>query len=334
LAILVEIRGLTKYFAQRGGLFRRPQVVRAVDGVSLTVKQQETLGVVGESGCGKTTLGRCILRLIEPTAGEVLFEGVNILTLGPAEMRRQWRDMQMVFQNPFSSLNPRLNVLSLVSEPLRTHTDLRGEALVERVVELLERVGLERAHLYRYPHEFSGGQLQRIAVARALALHPKLLVLDEPTSALDVSVQAQILNLLQELQREFSLTYLFISHDLSVVQHISDRIAVMYLGKVVELSTSEAIFGGALHPYTEALLSSTPIPDPDAKKKRIILEGGVPSSINLPSGCRFHPRCPKVMPGCSQVEPELVDIGAGHLVACHRYEHSVTKSSVVMVSQE
>jgi oligopeptide/dipeptide ABC transporter ATP-binding protein len=296
-----------------------------VDGVSLAVRRQETLGVVGESGCGKTTLGRCILRLIEPTGGEVLFEGVNILTLGPAEMRRRWRDMQMVFQNPFSSLNPRLNVLSLVSEPLRTHTDMRGEELAARVVELLERVGLKKEHLYRYPHEFSGGQCQRIAVARALALNPKLLVLDEPTSALDVSVQAQILNLLQELQREFSLTYLFISHDLSVVQHISDRIAVMYLGQVVELSTSEAIFpstssghrGGALHPYTEALLSSTPVPDPDTQRKRIILEGGVPSPINPPPGCRFHPRCPKVMPLCSQAEPELVDVGNGHLVACH-----------------
>jgi len=316
---LVEVQGLTKYFAQRRGLFglRAQPAVRAVDGVSLAVKRQETLGVVGESGCGKTTLGRCILRLIEPTGGEVLFEGVNILTLGSTEMRQRRRDMQMVYQNPFSSLDPRFNVLRLVSEPLRTHTDLRGEALAARVMDLLERVGLERGHLYRYPHEFSGGQCQRIAVARALALNPKLLVLDEPTSALDVSVQAQILNLLQELQREFSLTYLFISHDLSVVQHISDRIAVMYLGKVVELSTSEAIFGRALHPYTEALLSSTPIPDPDAEKKRIILEGGVPSPINPPPGCRFHPRCPKAMPLCSQVEPELVDVGDGHLVACH-----------------
>jgi len=317
---LVEVRGLTKYFAQRRGLFGlRAQPVRAVDGVSLKVKRRETLGVVGESGCGKTTLGRCILRLIEPTSGEVLFEGINILTLGSTEMRRQWRNMQMVFQNPFSSLNPRLNVLRLVSEPLRTHTDLRGDALSARVVELLERVGLKREHLFRYPHEFSGGQCQRIAVARALALNPKLLILDEPTSAIDVSVQAQILNLLQELQREFNLTYLFISHNLSVVQHISDRIAVMYLGKVVELSTSETIFGGALHPYTEALLSSTPIPDPDVKKKRIILEGGVPSPINPPPGCRFHPRCSKVMPLCSKAEPVLIDVGNGHLVACHKY---------------
>jgi oligopeptide/dipeptide ABC transporter ATP-binding protein len=328
LAILVELRGLIKYFAQRGGPFglRAQPAVRAVDGVSLAVRRQQTRGVVGESGCGKTTLGRCVLRLIEPTAGEVLFEGTNILTLDSTAMRRQRRDMQMVFQNPFSSLDPRLNVLRLVSEPLRTHTDLRGEPLAARVVELLERVGLKREHLHRYPHEFSGGQCQRIAIARALALNPKLLILDEPTSALDVSVQAQILNLLQELQREFSLTYLFISHDLSVVQHISDHIAVMYLGKIVELSTSETIFpstssghrGGALHPYTQALLSSTPIPDPDAEKKRIILEGGVPSPINPPPGCRFHPRCPKATSICSQVEPELVDLGDGHLVACHR----------------
>ena len=318
---LVEVRGLTKYFAQLRALFGlHAQPVRALDGVNLKVQRRETLGVVGESGCGKTTLGRCILRLIEPTSGEVLFEGINILTLGSTEMRRQWRNMQMVFQNPFSSLNPRLNVLRLVSEPLRTHTDLRGDALSARVVELLERVGLKREHIFRYPHEFSGGQCQRIAVARALALNPKLLILDEPTSAVDVSVQAQILNLLQELQREFNLTYLFISHNLSVVQHISDRIAVMYLGKVVELSTSEMIFGGALHPYTEALLSSTPIPDTDVKKKRIILEGGVPSPINPPPGCRFHPRCPKVMPLCSRAEPELIDVGNGHLVACHRYE--------------
>ena len=315
---LVEVRGLTRYFAQRGGLFlRRSQYVHALERVNLTVRQGETLGVVGESGCGKTTLGRCIVRLIEPTAGEVLFEGVNLLTLSRQEMQQRRRDMQMVFQSPYSSLDPRFSVLKLIAEPIVTHTDLKGKALMARVEELLARVGMEGDYLYRYPHEFSGGQLQRIAVARSLALNPRFLVLDEPTSALDVSVQAQILNLLQQLQRELGLTYLFISHDLSVVQHISNRIAVMYLGRVVELSTTDGIFYGAHHPYTEALLSSTPVLDPALRRERIILEGSVPSPANPPSGCRFHPRCPKVMPICSQVEPELEDIGGGHLVACH-----------------
>ena len=290
MTILVEVRGLAKYFAQRRGLFglRAQPAVRAVDGVSLAVKRQETLGVVGESGCGKTTLGRCILRLIEPTGGEVLFEGVNILTLDSTEMRQRRRDMQMVYQNPFSSLDPRFNVLRLVSEPLRTHTDLRGEALATRVMDLLERVGLERGHLYRYPHEFSGGQCQRIAVARALALNPKLLVLDEPTSALDVSVQAQILNLLQELQCEFSLTYLFISHDLSVVQHISDRIAVMYMGAIVELARTEALYTAPRHPYTAALLSAIPDVDPDRRRPFAPLAGEVGDLMNQWEALQSH----------------------------------------------
>lgn len=314
---LVEVRRLTKRF-EKGGLFNRRPSVRALERVDLDIRRGETLGVVGESGCGKTTLGRCILRLVEPTAGEVRFEGVDLLRLNWHEMRTRRRDMQIVFQNPYSSLNPRLSVLSAVAEPLVTHSALRGEALVAQVEELLGRVGLQREHLHRYPHEFSGGQLQRIAIARALALRPKFLVLDEPTSALDVSVQAQILNLLLQLQQELHLTYLFISHDLSVVQHISDRIAVMYLGRVMELTETEAIFhGGAHHPYTEALLSSTPLLDVGMRRERAILEGSVPSPAHPPSGCPFHPRCPRAVPFCSHVEPELRDIGGGHLVACH-----------------
>lgn len=315
---LVQARKLSKYFTLREGLFgRRRQIMRALDGVDLTVNARETVGVVGESGCGKTTLGRCLLRLIEPTSGQVLFRGEDLLKLDRGTLRRRRRDFHMVFQNPYSSLNPRMNVFSLVSEPLRTHTDLQGQALTDRVIELLEQVGLAGEHLYRYPHEFSGGQLQRIAVARALATNPSFLVLDEPTSALDVSVQAQIINLLQALQARFGLTYLFISHDLSVVQHISDRIVVMYLGKVVESSTTHAIFYEAQHPYTQALISSTPVLDPQSRQQRIILPGNVPSPANPPAGCPFHPRCPRRIAICSQVEPPLIEIRAGHWAACH-----------------
>jgi oligopeptide/dipeptide ABC transporter ATP-binding protein len=315
---LIETHGLTKIFTSRRGLLSRQQrQVRALDGVDLTIYRQETLGVVGESGCGKTTLGRAIMRLIHPTSGQILFEGQDIAPLNRSDFRRYRRDMQMVFQNPYSSFDPRFSMLNSMTEPLRTHTDLRGEALVKRARELLEQTGMPGEILYRYPHEFSGGQLQRIAVARALALNPKFIVLDEPTSALDVSVQAQIINLLQQLQRELKLTYLFITHDLSVVQHISDRIAVMYLGKVVELSSTEAIFSGAQHPYTQALLASAPSLDPEFRRERIVLKGSVPDPAAPPPGCSFHPRCPEAMEICSQAEPTFVDVGDGHMVACH-----------------
>ena len=315
---LVQTRDLTKQFLGRRSLLTRERTsVRAVDGVSLSIREQETLGVVGESGCGKTTLGRVILRLIEPSAGQVMFEGQDIASLGPREMRSQRQHMQMVFQSPYDSFNPRFSVLSAISEPLRTHTALRGEALVGRARDLLEQTGMPGEILYRYPHEFSGGQLQRIAIARALALNPKFIVLDEPTSALDVSVQAQIINLLQELQRELNLTYMFITHDLSVVQHISDRIAVMYLGKVVELDTTDNIFRGAKHPYTRALLSAAPSLDLEYRQERIVLEGNVPDPANPPPGCSFHPRCPVAIELCSRVEPAFDDVGDGHMVACH-----------------
>jgi oligopeptide transport system ATP-binding protein len=315
---LLEIRNLTKHFRLRQSfLTRRETKVRALDDVTLDIYRQETLGVVGESGCGKTTLGRTIMRLVEPTAGQVLFEGTDIASLDAQELRRYRQNMQMVFQNPYSSFDPRFSVLGSVTEPLKAHTSLRGEALVERARELLEQVRMPGEILYRYPHEFSGGQLQRIAVARALALNPKFIVLDEPTSALDVSVQAQIINLLQDLQRELRLTYLFITHDLSVVQHIGDRIAVMYLGRLVELGDTETIFSEARHPYTEALLSAAPSLDPEFRRERIVLTGAVPDPADPPEGCSFHPRCPMARSGCSVEEPALVDLGDGHLVACH-----------------
>jgi len=317
---LIEIKNLSVHFTSHSGLFRRhSRRVCAVDRVNLNIYPQETLGIVGESGCGKTTLGRAILRLVKTTAGQVLFEGQDILTLAPGELHKQRRDMQMVYQSPHSSFDPRFSVLNVVSEPLVTHTPLQGNKLITQATRALEQVGMGGEILFRYPHEFSGGQLQRIAIARALALNPKFIVLDEPTSALDVSVQAQIINLLQELQSRLKLTYMFITHDLSVIQHISDRIAVMYLGKVIELSTTEDIFsGGANHPYTLALLASAPMVEAIARRERIILKGNVPNPANPPSGCPFHPRCPVVMDICSQVEPELVDIGNGHLVSCHR----------------
>ena len=330
---LIEVKGLSVHFVSSHGILRRRiQRVRAVDYVDLLIYLQETLGVVGESGCGKTTLGRAILQLVKPTAGQVLFEGEDLVKLNPSEMRKQRREMQIIFQSPQLSFDSRFNVLNLVAEPLQTHTSLRGEALIQRVVQLLEQTGMPGEVLFRYPHEFSGGQLQRIAVARALALNPKFLVLDEPTSALDVSVQAQIINLLQRLQAELELTYLFITHDLSVIQHISDRVAVMYVGKVVELSTTDAIFnGGAHHPYTKALLASAPIVDATARRERIILQGSVPNPANPPSGCTFHPRCPVSLPMCSQVEPKLVDTGDGHLASCHLLQAEVAYSTAPLV---
>ena len=317
---LIEVKELKKYFPVRGGLFQRVTgFVRAVDGVAFDIKRGEIFGLVGESGCGKTTLGRACLRLIEPTSGEVSFDGIGLLKLKLNEMQKMRRDMQMVFQDPFSSLHPRKMVKDIVGEGLVIHGLAKGPELQERVLSSLKRVGLKREHLYRYPHEFSGGQRQRIGIARALVLNPKLVILDEPTSALDVSVQAKILNLLLELQKEFGLTYLFISHNLSVIEYMSDRIAVMYVGKIVEMGTKVEIFENPLHPYTKALFSAIPIPDPDFKHEKIILKGDVPSPLNPPSGCRFHPRCPYKKPSCKENEPELIDMGNGHFVACPFY---------------
>ena len=315
---LVEIRDLVKHFPLTGGvLLREVARVHAVDGVSLSIQPGETLGLVGESGCGKSTLGRAILRLEEPTSGEVLFEGEDVLAFDPERMRQMREKMQIIFQDPFSSLNPRKSVAHIVGEPLLVHGVKSRAEREERVQQLLEVVGLRREHMRRYPHQFSGGQRQRIGVARALALNPKLIICDEAVSALDVSIQAQVINLLQDLQDEFNLTYLFISHDLSVVEHISDRVAVMYLGKVVELADKEALYANPAHPYTQALLGAAPIPDPHLEMKHTILKGDVPSPINPPSGCRFHTRCPYTEQVCIDHEPELKEYGKGHTAACH-----------------
>ena len=313
---LVEVQHLVKHFRVEDS----EAVLRAVDDVSFQIGAGETLGLVGESGCGKSTVGRCVLRLYEPTAGEVLFEGRNILDLAPSELQKLRREMQIIFQDPYASLNPRLSILSIVSEPLKIHGISNKTEQRDRVADLLKRVGLDPNYMNRYPHEFSGGQRQRLGIARALALNPKLIVCDEPVSALDVSVQAQVVNLLQDLQSEFGLTYLFISHGLAVVEHISDRVAVMYLGKIVEIADARDLYADPLHPYTKALLSAIPIPDPRQKRERIVLAGDVPTPIDPPSGCRFRTRCPWAIEECAKVVPELREIKPGHVAACIRVE--------------
>ena len=313
---LVKIKKLNKHFPVESS----DDVVRAVDDVSFDIYAGETLGLVGESGCGKSTVGRCILRLYEPTSGEIRFEDQDITNLPNKEMQKLRREMQIIFQDPYASLNPRLTILSIVSEPLKIHGIGGKREQKERVADLLTKVGLDPQYMYRYPHEFSGGQRQRLGIARALALNPKLIICDEPVSALDVSVQAQVVNLLQDLQAEFGLTYLFISHGLAVVEHISQRVAVMYLGKIVEIAEAKELYELPLHPYTKALLSAIPIPDPKQKRERIILTGDVPTPINPPSGCRFRTRCPWAIEECSQVVPELREVVKGHAVACIRVE--------------
>ncbi|HJU55012.1 MAG TPA: dipeptide ABC transporter ATP-binding protein, partial [Pyrinomonadaceae bacterium] len=311
---LVRVRGLVKHFPVEGS----DDVVRAVDGVTFEIFRGETLGLVGESGCGKSTVGRCVLRLIEPTAGAVEFDGRDVLTIGGRELRALRREMQIIFQDPYASLNPRMRVREIVGEPLVIHGLKDKEERRTRVGELLKKVGLDPDYMNRYPHEFSGGQRQRIGIARALALNPKLIVADEPVSALDVSVQAQVVNLLQDLQQEFGLTYLFISHGLAVVEHISTRVAVMYLGRIVEVAGAKELYGEPLHPYTRALLSAIPVPDPTRKRDRIILTGDVPTPINPPSGCRFRTRCPLAIAECAEIDPDLREISPGHTAACIR----------------
>jgi len=317
--LLLRVRNLVKHFPVKGGLLQRTvDRVRAVDGVSFELAAGETLGLVGESGCGKSTTGRCILRLIEPTSGEVRFDGKDVMAMNARGLRQMSRGMQIIFQDPFASLNPRMTVGAIVGEALTIHRLARNaREHDERVVNLLETVGLHADYRSRYPHEFSGGQRQRIGIARALAVSPRLIVCDEPVSALDVSIQAQVINLLEDLQRQFGLAYLFIAHDLSVVEHISRRVAVMYLGRIVEIASAHDLYTAPKHPYTEALLSAVPIPDPAVKRQRIVLQGDVPNPIRPPSGCHFHPRCPHAMERCRTEAPLLREIAPGRMAACH-----------------
>jgi peptide/nickel transport system ATP-binding protein/oligopeptide transport system ATP-binding protein len=318
--VILEVSNLKKHFPVKAGVLQRIQAwVKAVDGVSFQIREGETFGLVGESGCGKTTVGRTILRLIDATDGTVVFMGTNVLGANRAEMKRLRRNMQIIFQDPFSSLDPRMPIGRSIAEGLEIH-GIKGDEGEERVRQVLKEVGLHPEHARRFPHEFSGGQRQRIGIARALALRPKLIVCDEPVSALDVSIQSQVLNLLRDLQKEYGLTYLFIAHNLSVVEHISDRVGVMYLGKLVEVANRQDLYRNPQHPYTKALISAIPVPDPDARRDRIILPGDVPSPLNPPSGCRFHPRCPIAIGVCREVEPPLRNVGEGgveHLTACH-----------------
>lgn len=318
MELILQVRDLKKYFPVRKGIFSKTVGwIQAVDGISFNLSSGETLGLVGESGCGKTTVGRCILRLIEPDSGEIIFDGENLLRMDKESLRKVRAKIQIIFQDPYSSLNPRMTVGEIIAEPIKNHTSASKGEIQDRVAYLMEKVGLYPEQSRRFPHEFSGGQRQRIGIARALALNPKLIICDEPVSALDVSIQAQVINLLIKLQEEIGLSYLFIAHDLSVVEHISDRVAVMYLGKIVELAKDVALYTSPKHPYTQALLSAVPIPNPKIKKKRIILQGEIPSPLNLPEGCRFYLRCPYRRNFCREIEPELKDVGNNHWVSCH-----------------
>jgi oligopeptide/dipeptide ABC transporter ATP-binding protein len=314
---LMEIASLRKHFPIKTGLWGESKIVRAVDDVDLTIEEGESFGLVGESGCGKTTLGKLILRLLEPTAGKVIFDGHSLFDLRKEEMRKIRKDLQIVFQDPYSSLNPRMTVREIVGRPLELHGVADDDERQKRVLNLLEKVGLSPEQASRYPHEFSGGQRQRIAIARAIALNPRFITLDEPTSALDVSVQAQILNLLKQLQSELKLTYMLISHNLSVVRHLTDHVAVMYLGKIVELAQTPELFERSVHPYTKALVSAVPVPDPEIRRQRIVLKGDVASPVDVPPGCRFHTRCPYARESCRSEEPKLEEVAPEHLVACH-----------------